>query len=188
MRIITGKYGGRRFEGKLPNVTRPTTDYTKETIFNILMNYIDFEDIVAADLCSGAGSLGIEALSRGARKCFFFEKNRKAMDYFLGIIQKFGIPKSEYTLIGGDAIGKMHTLAEDHPDLRIDLALTDPPYAKNMTQKILDNFDESGLAADEAIFAAEHGTAETAEPPDGWELLTSRAKGETVIEVFAKRG
>ncbi|MFP4528443.1 MAG: 16S rRNA (guanine(966)-N(2))-methyltransferase RsmD [Candidatus Kapaibacterium sp.] len=186
MRIISGKYGGRRFEGKIPTVTRPTTDYSKETLFNILSNHIDFEGITCADVCSGTGSLGLEAISRGAEKCYFFEKNRKAVDYFLRIFDKFNIPKEEYTIISGEAISKMHKLAEDHPEIKFDLIITDPPYTKNLGGRILEALHETGLAAEGAIYAAEHGTLERIDPPTGWSLLTSREKGETVFEIFLR--
>ena len=70
MRIISGRWKGRRIETKLPSGIRPTQDAIKETIFNILNNYIGFEDIECADICAGAGMLGIEALSRGAKKVY----------------------------------------------------------------------------------------------------------------------
>jgi len=75
MRIISGKFKGRIL--KVPNskLIRPTTDRTKEALFNYLSNFIDFNGIVVCDLYAGSGSLGFEALSRGVLNVHFVEKN-----------------------------------------------------------------------------------------------------------------
>ena len=67
MRIISGKYGRLRFEVPRTFKARPTTDMAKENLFNILANYVDWEESDALDLFAGTGSLGFEMLSRGAR-------------------------------------------------------------------------------------------------------------------------
>ena len=78
MRIITGKYRGRKLETPFGNEIRPTSDKVKESIFNILM--CDIEDAVCVDLFAGTGNLGLEALSRGASKCWFCDNERNSID------------------------------------------------------------------------------------------------------------
>ncbi|MDR4235344.1 RsmD family RNA methyltransferase, partial [Priestia megaterium] len=78
MRIITGKYRGRKLETPFGNEIRPTSDKVKESIFNILM--CDIEDAVCVDLFAGKGNLGLEALSRGASKCWFCDNERNSVD------------------------------------------------------------------------------------------------------------
>ena len=76
MRIITGKYKGRHFEIPRSFKARPTTDFAKENIFNVLNGYIDFEDATALDLFSGTGSITLELLSRGCSQVVSVEQDR----------------------------------------------------------------------------------------------------------------
>jgi hypothetical protein len=76
MRIITGKYKGRHFDIPRTFKARPTTDFAKENIFNVLNSYIDFEGINALDLFSGTGSISLELLSRGCEHVVSVEMDR----------------------------------------------------------------------------------------------------------------
>ena len=76
MRIITGKYKGRRFDIPRSFKARPTTDFAKENIFNVLNGYIDFEGVTALDLFAGTGSITLELLSRGCDKVVSIEMDR----------------------------------------------------------------------------------------------------------------
>ena len=76
MRIITGKYKGRHFDIPRTFKARPTTDFAKENIFNVLTQYIDFEDTEALDLFSGTGSITLELLSRGCKHVVSIELDR----------------------------------------------------------------------------------------------------------------
>ena len=78
MRIITGEYRGRRLESPIGYDVRPTTDKVKEAIFNLLMN--DIWDAVVVDLFAGTGNLGLEALSRGAKRCYFCDNSRESLN------------------------------------------------------------------------------------------------------------
>lgn len=76
MRIITGKYKGRHFDIPRSFKARPTTDFAKENIFNVLNGYIDFEDATALDLFAGTGSISLELLSRGCSQVVSVEMDR----------------------------------------------------------------------------------------------------------------
>ena len=86
MRIIAGKYKAKRIEGPKTISTRPTLDRVKEPLFNII-NF-DLEDAVVLDLFAGSGALGLEAISRGAKKVFLCEKNRNAANIVEKNIEK----------------------------------------------------------------------------------------------------
>ena len=75
MRVISGKYKGKNFEGFNINGTRPTMDRVKESLFGTIQNYL--KDSIALDLFAGSGSLGIEALSNGAKTCYFVDNGRE---------------------------------------------------------------------------------------------------------------
>ena len=76
MRIITGKYKGRHFDIPRSFKARPTTDFAKENIFNVLVQYVDFEGATALDLFSGTGSISLELLSRGCSQVISVEMDR----------------------------------------------------------------------------------------------------------------
>ena len=76
MRIITGQYKGRHFDIPRTFKARPTTDFAKENIFNVLQGYIDFEDATALDLFAGTGSISLELVSRGCKQVVSVEADR----------------------------------------------------------------------------------------------------------------
>src|SRR5574344_2420370 len=81
MRIITGIYKGRRFDVPRTFKARPTTDFAKENIFNVLNGYVDFEDATALDLFSGTGSISIELVSRGCSQVISVEADRRSEEH-----------------------------------------------------------------------------------------------------------
>ncbi len=85
MRIITGQYKGRHFDIPRSFKARPTTDFAKENIFNVLQNYIDFEDATALDLFAGTGSISLELVSRGCSRVISVEADRDHANF----IRKF---------------------------------------------------------------------------------------------------
>lgn len=87
MRIISGKYKGRKLMPPKDNNIRPTTDKIKETIFNVIQFKI--EDTRVLDLFSGTGALGIEALSRGAEEVIFVDNNHTAIDLIRTNLERF---------------------------------------------------------------------------------------------------
>ena len=91
MRIIAGEYRGRRLVAPKGMATRPTTDRTRENLFNILSSRISFEGARVLDLFSGTGALGLESLSRGADFCMFVEKATPAMNAIERNIDAFGV-------------------------------------------------------------------------------------------------
>jgi 16S rRNA (guanine966-N2)-methyltransferase len=124
MRIISGKFGGRRINAKIPAGVRPTLDSARETIFNILNNLIDFEDIRVLDLFAGSGMLGFEALSRGARECYSIEKSRKTFAFIKKSAEELEIDKGSFHLINADATKFLNKLKEEQ--IKFDLIFMDP--------------------------------------------------------------
>src|SRR5258708_33813444 len=80
MRIISGKFKSRKLIAPKGDTTRPTSDRARESLFNVLSNLIDFEDISVLDLFAGSGAFAFEALSRGAAKAILIEQNRKVIE------------------------------------------------------------------------------------------------------------
>lgn len=126
MRIIAGKYGGRNIKFPNSKLVRPTTDKVKESLFNYLVHSINFDGIKVCDFYAGSGSLGLEALSRGAAQVHFVEK-----DFHVVKTLEFNID----SLNAKDSckIYKMEAVKfskiKDH--VIYDLILADPPFFKD---------------------------------------------------------
>ena len=121
MRIISGQYGGRRFEAPRNLQARPTTDIAKEGLFNILQNRIDFEGISALDLFSGTGSISFELLSRGAASVVGVEMGRPQQQFIQKVSQELKIGR-ELQLVRGDVFKYLKGSSQ-----QFDLIFADPP-------------------------------------------------------------
>ena len=93
MRVISGFYKGRIIDGFDIDGTRPTQDRVKESLFGSIQNYID--ESIVLDLFSGSGNLGIEALSNGAKYCYFVDNNKEAIKVISNNLSKINIKNSE---------------------------------------------------------------------------------------------
>ena len=107
MRIISGKYGRRRFDVPSSFSARPTTDFAKENLFNVLNNLTDFEDLEALDLFAGTGSISFELLSRGCRKVTAVEKNNMHASFIAKVAKE--LKTTDFHLIRGDAFRYLHS-------------------------------------------------------------------------------
>lgn len=121
MRIIRGKYGRRRFDVPTNITARPTTDFARENIFNVLENNVDFDGLTALDLFSGTGAISFEFLSRG---CASVTSVEKAATQFNFIRKVKGLLKEEnLTQVKGDVFKFI-----DKCSMKFDLIFADPPY------------------------------------------------------------
>ena len=102
MRVITGKYKGRHFQVPRTFKARPTTDFAKENIFNVLRSYVDFEGLRAVDLFAGTGSITLELLSRGCSEVLSVELDRQHAAFIRSVLQK--LEERNARLMVGDAL------------------------------------------------------------------------------------
>lgn len=151
MRIISGTYGGRRFEAPKNLQARPTTDIAKESLFNILQNRIDFEEITALDLFSGTGSISFELLSRGASRVVCVEMGRVQQQFIQKVAGELKIATS-LQLIRGDVFKYLKSATQ-----QFDLIFADPPYALKELPTLPDLVLEGELLKPEGMFILEHG-------------------------------
>jgi len=154
MRIITGKYKGRHFDIPRSFKARPTTDFAKENIFNVLNGYIDFEDATALDLFAGTGSISLELLSRGCSQVVSVEMDRDHHRFITECIKKLlgDSHNTECQVIRGDVFRFVKSC-----HLQFDFIFADPPYALEQLPKIPDLIFEKGLLKEGGIFVFEHG-------------------------------
>ena len=151
MRIITGKYRGRHFEVPRSFSARPTTDFAKENLFNVLQAYIDFSDgPTALDLFSGTGSITLELVSRGCSRVISVEldaRHHRLIKQFLDKLQETAaLP------VRGDVFQYVAKCRE-----QFDFIFADPPYALKKLAEIPDIVMNSTLLNEDGIFIFEHG-------------------------------
>ena len=150
MRIITGKYKGRHFEVPRSFKARPTTDFAKENIFNVLNGYLDFEDAVALDLFSGTGSISLELLSRGCSQVISVEADRDHHAFIKQCLKK--LDTDQCIAIRGDVFRFVKSCRQ-----QFDFIFADPPYALKELADIPDMIFEKNMLKDDGVFVLEHG-------------------------------
>lgn len=150
MRIITGQFKGRHFDIPRTFKARPTTDFAKENIFNVLNGYTDFDGITALDLFSGTGSISLELISRGCKEVVSVEKDRDHARFIAECIRKIKVESN--ILIRGDVFRFLKTCHQ-----KFDLIFADPPYALPELGTIPDLIFEYNLLSTDGIFVFEHG-------------------------------
>lgn len=150
MRIITGKYKGRHFDIPRTFKARPTTDFAKENIFNVLNGYLDFDGSSALDLFAGTGSISLEMLSRGCAPVISVEADRDHSAFISQCMKKIGA--TDNILIRGDVFRFLKKCHET-----FDFIFADPPYALDNLATIPSLIFEHELLKPEGIFVLEHG-------------------------------
>jgi len=150
MRIISGYLKGRLITVPQSKFIRPTTDRVRETLFNILNNKIDFENIRVLDLYSGSGSLGIECISRGAESVSFIEKNKLIYFNLIENLKILGI-ENKCEVIRADAV----TFTKKHSTLKYDLILADPPFFEFDIYDVLKNVIRNNLLTKNGLMIIE---------------------------------
>lgn len=150
MRIITGKYKGRHFDIPRTFKARPTTDFAKENIFNVVNGYLDWDETVALDLFAGTGSISLELLSRGCKEVVSVEKDRDHARFISQCMEKIGA--DEHVLIKGDVFRFIKSCHQ-----QFDFIFADPPYALPELPTIPDLIFSQDLLAPDGLFVFEHG-------------------------------
>lgn len=181
MKIITGIYGGRRFDAPKNLQARPTTDLAKQALFNILQNRIDLEEIQALDLFSGTGSISFELLSRGAEKVVSVEMGRQQQLFIQKVAQELKIPTQKHQLVRGDVFRYLAS----RPLRPFDFIFADPPYALPELTKLPDLILQGGWLAPEGLFVLEHGKENDFSAIEGF--VEVRTYGAVHFSFFAQK-
>ena len=180
MRIITGDFKGRRLEMPENYNIRPTTEKVKEAVFSIIAG--NLEDAVCVDLFAGTGNLGLEALSRGAKKCYFGDNSRESLAL---IKRNIAMCRAEdrSLVMPGDFEKVLARLGEK--DEKIDIFFLDPPYREGLYDKCFELIREYDLLAEEGIIIAEHNVKDVLwEGICGFQLIKERTYGTVAITIY----
>jgi 16S rRNA (guanine(966)-N(2))-methyltransferase RsmD len=149
LRIIGGTHRGRRIEPPSNFKARPTTDFAREGLFNILNNRIDFESSYILDLFSGTGSISYEFASRGSAQVHLIDKDPKHIAGIKRIIKELGFENIRPIHIDVKAYLKTCSI-------KYDVVFADPPYDLSWLKEIPDLVTESGIIKDDGFFILEH--------------------------------
>ena len=150
MRIISGTYGGRRLSPPKNITARPTTDFAKESLFNLLNNRIDFEGIDVLDLFAGTGGIGIECVSRGAREVTAVEIAHVQQNWIISCCKQLGI--RNLSVIRGDVFKFLSACRTKY-----DLIFADPPYALEQLPTLPDVILGQDILKEDGWLVIEHG-------------------------------
>lgn len=149
MRIIRGKYGRRRFDVPSNISARPTTDFARENIFNVLENLTDLEDADCLDLFAGTGAISFEFLSRECRHVTAVEKASTQWRFISQVAQRLNV--DNFTLIRGDVFRFVATCTG-----KFDIIFADPPYDLPRFGEIPSLILGSKMLREGTIFVIEH--------------------------------
>ena len=178
MHIISGEKKGTKLSDFKGVLIRPTSQRIKEAIFNILENSkfaIKIKDKVVFDLFAGSGALGLEALSRGSKKVYFFEKEKKSIKLIEKNINKLNYSKK--SLIIENDVNEIN----DSYNEKADILFCDPPYNSKLCDTTLINFEKKNVLMPGCIIILETKKNENVCLNTNFEYLDTRIYGKTKI-------
>lgn len=176
MRIVAGKFRGRRLTEPKSDAIRPTGDRARETMFNVLEHGcgVTFEGSRVLDLFAGTGALGLEALSRGAAFCLFVEEAASARALIRTNVETFGqTGNSKIYRRNATGLGTSDSLGQ------FDLALLDPPYDKALGEACLESLAQGQWLQQDAIAVLEERRGNAIALPAAFELMDRRELADT---------
>lgn len=178
MRVIGGELRGKKLTAPKDDSVRPTTDRVKESMFNLISGFID-GDTVVYDLFSGTGSLGIEALSRGAAKAFFCDKSRESYNITKENITNCRLNDRSKLVFGN------YRKAVSEFEQKADLVFLDPPYGLDLWKDCSDMLVCQDKLNEEAVIVMEHGVEnELTGIHENLSLIKEKKYGAIVISIY----
>jgi 16S rRNA (guanine966-N2)-methyltransferase len=191
MRIVGGMWRGRPLEApEGRDVTRPTTDRTRESMASMVLSAFDL-DLSGArvlDAFAGSGALGLEALSRGAAHATFCEVNGKVLPVLKANVAAMRGASARATVLRADVLKR-----PPMPSTPFDLVLLDPPYAVPATDVagLVQALDEAGALAPDALVHYEHAKKDTSAAQDAfeqiqWDTVVAKRYGDIAFELYRR--
>ena len=183
MRIVGGLFRGRPLAAPRSQAIRPTSDRTREALFNILAHAHSeaLEGARVLDLFAGTGALGLEALSRGASGALFVEDSAEGRGLIRTNIESMGVQgRAKIFRRDATSLGDAGTIAP------FDLVFADPPYGRQLAERAVASALAGGWLKPEAIVVVEEAAASPFSPPEGFAALDRRDYGDTTV-TFCRR-
>ena len=176
MRIISGKYKGKPLKELKFDHIRPTADKVKQALFTKLQ--FEIEGARVLDLFCGTGSLGIEALSRGAREVIFIDRNSKSVELTRQNLKSLKIEARVYNVSYEKALEKVEG--------KFDLILVDPPYKSGVYENVLELIKQQELLNEGGTIVCEHAKEDVINF-DGFELYDQKRYGTVILTYFTNK-
>ncbi len=182
MRVISGKYKGKKLVSSTDNSIRPTTNKIKEYIFNILQDFC--LDKQVADIFSGSGGLGIESLSRDSKHVTFVEASVNSLKVLKNNLNQTKIGQEKYKIVNSDAI----KFANDHEE-SFDLILMDPPFHYPPLNELLESIFKHLILHENGILVVEHEILNPVNSDkDLFEIIKQKKIGRSLISFIVNKG
>ena len=178
MRIITGKFKGRTLETLRDHTVRPATDRVKKTIFDVLQSRLDLRNVQVLDLFAGSGSLGFEALSRGAAQAVFVDDSKHVLDIVEANAERLGCI-DHCIIVQTDALSFIKRTND-----RFDLIFVDPPYSNEGAVKFPELILERGLLKTGGFIIMEHARRTVFDTKPSFRLAVQKEFGNTRVSFF----
>ena len=150
MRIISGKYKGKKLDGYDIVGTRPTMDRVKESLFATIQSNI--KESICLDLFAGSGNLGLEAISNGAKKCYFVDNNNIAIKVLNKNIKELN--DKNCIVMNNDYENALKEFS--NKNIKFDIIFLDPPYSLNLINPSLNSIKKYNLLSDDGIIICEY--------------------------------
>ena len=173
MRIISGKYKGRKLLDFDEKYIRPYTDRIKESIFSSIQYRVPGSRVL--DLFAGSGNLGIEALSRGASFVLFNDQSRQSLGLIEKNVQKIGIPESDYFLSNLDAVDLINGRILD-----FDLVFLDPPFAFRFWDELWSAIQKNKWT-NSPLFVFRYEKNINVDIPDEFAIIREKKYGKSIV-------
>ncbi len=180
MRVIAGELRGRRLKSPKTNDVRPTSDKVKEAVFSMLYPLLG-EGYIAMDVFAGSGSMGIEAISRGASRVYFSDDSRESLALVRENLSICGVTERA-VLLSGDFRQNIRRVKES-----VDVFFLDPPYAAGYILPALREIDMAGNIAPGGYAVCEHSHKEALpEEVSGFKAIRDRKYGAISVTVYQR--
>lgn len=182
LNVIAGSAGGLRLKTIDSDKTKPTLGRVKEPMFSMIASYLTGATVL--DLFAGSGSLGIEALSRGAEKCYFNDNQQNCCKItqenlvFTGLADRAQVKKADFS---------QALEAYKREKVAFDIVFLDPPYGMNYYDEVIDTILRNKLLAENGIIVAEHAYDKPLGEIKGLEIIKSKKYGTVAVTVYANR-
>ena len=183
IRIIAGEFRRRKLKVPTGNDVRPTSDKVREALFNLLTSMLNWDNMTVLDLYAGSGALGLEALSRGAKKAIFVESSKKHVSIILKNISMLSLEQTKYELVRGRAESWILNFA--NPE-RPCLIFLDPPYLSDEYNHILEKLASLSVIRSGSLIVVESSVTREIMFTEKMELLKHRQYGSVTLDIIQK--
>ena len=181
MRVISGYLKGRKLEGYNTPGTRPTMDRVKESIFASIQNYTD--NAIVLDLFCGSGSLGIEAISMSASKCYFVDNNKEILNCLNKNINNLDI-KNKSIIINKDYKEALLYFKEN--SIKFNIVLVDAPYKLKVMEEVIELINDYNLLNDNGILVLEYSFDKLKNGYQNLVLYKNKKYGDKYVNIYKK--